>query len=909
MTGFITRFFDLRKGEAAVLIRTAMVLFGLIAAHTLLETARDALFLGKLSPSKLPLVYVLLAGLSLFVAKGNSRFIQAFGRRNSLILTLQASAFGTVLIYLLPRNATTIFGLYLWSGLLGTVLVVQFWMFAGQLFTVAQSKRLFGPIAAGGVLGAVSGASFAVAALSLLDVTSLMLVASGIFIATGLLLTTLQVDEVSTPAPTRREAQTAASSNSRRYLWRLGALLSLSTAAVLVTDYMFKATAAAMTPPDQLGVFFARYYAVLNAVALTVQLLLASSLVQRTGVIVAATVLPLLLLTGGVGTAALGGPLAAVLLTKGADGALRHSLHRITTELLWLPLPDTVRAKSKALLDTVIIRSIQAAVAAGLFALAAFKLDSPVILGSVVAGFSLLWLLCAMSLRRPYLDLFRRSLARNSEAQALQLDLNAVEVVVESLSSTEPDHVLAAMELLDAGGRSGLIPGLILYHDSDRVLIRALDIISDPGRKDWPPLAERLLTHRVETVRVAALKALAGAGIKSAVEERLLDISPFVRAHAAFWYAQTSPDKDVLQTEGVVRVLSMQSNAATEAQVGLLEAIEAAGDERWSDAIFQLSRSESPKVRAQAVRAMGRVNDPRFIPFLVERLQTHEARHAAREALLGLGEPALDAMEQQLGSTQSSAKLKRQIPRAIAEFGSQRAADILLRYLERESSGAVRYKLLRALDSLVQQHPVRVERDRIEALMLQSLKEHIRMLSLITPLQLSQSEVPPSARNSGKLLLGLLTDKTEQALERAFRLLHVAHPSEDIQSVAAASRSPDRRVRAQAQEFIDALMLGARKPENRQLMKLAIDELSESERLDRAAAYLPDRPLDYREALVAIAHEADEGLARIAAFHACEMGGEFCQKARAVAQKRPFLSQVTELFGKLSADPEAAGAA
>src|SRR4051812_26144383 len=187
---WITKFLDLREGEAAPAIEAFLALFGIIAGHTILETARDALFLSKLPPSRLAMVYVLLAALTLIVTAANTRFVQRFGQRNALIFTLLAAAYGTTVLHFVTLTPAALFVLYTWSALIGTVLGVQFWMFAGQRFTVTQGKRLFGPIAAGGVIGAVSGAVGAAAALAAIPVSALLLVSSGLFLATAIFLTT-----------------------------------------------------------------------------------------------------------------------------------------------------------------------------------------------------------------------------------------------------------------------------------------------------------------------------------------------------------------------------------------------------------------------------------------------------------------------------------------------------------------------------------------------------------------------------------------------------------------------------------------------------------------------------------------------------------------------------------------------
>ena len=101
MVTAVRRVFDIRPDEGRLVARAAGTLFGLIAAHTMLETARDALFLGSLPVSRLTVVYALLAVLSLGAARANARFVGAFGRRNGLIITLLAAALGTMVLYLL----------------------------------------------------------------------------------------------------------------------------------------------------------------------------------------------------------------------------------------------------------------------------------------------------------------------------------------------------------------------------------------------------------------------------------------------------------------------------------------------------------------------------------------------------------------------------------------------------------------------------------------------------------------------------------------------------------------------------------------------------------------------------------------------------------------------------------------
>ena len=67
MTASIRRLLRLRKDEQRSALSAFVVLFHMIAGHTILETARDALFLERMPPSRLTTMYVALAGLTLVI--------------------------------------------------------------------------------------------------------------------------------------------------------------------------------------------------------------------------------------------------------------------------------------------------------------------------------------------------------------------------------------------------------------------------------------------------------------------------------------------------------------------------------------------------------------------------------------------------------------------------------------------------------------------------------------------------------------------------------------------------------------------------------------------------------------------------------------------------------------------------
>ncbi|AKU96223.1 ATP/ADP translocase [Labilithrix luteola] len=905
MLGFVWRFLDLRPGEKRSVVLSFSVLFLIISAHTTLETARDALFLTKLPPRDLNIVYVILAGLTFVVAYGSTWFADRIGRRNALICTLVVAAYVTTLLHFQAPTPRMAMALYLFCGLVGALLTPQFWMLAAQVFTVAQGRRLFGPIASGGVVGGVVGASVAALLLQVLPVTSLLLVASGLFILTALVLTLAPAERVA-PQPT---GEAARRERERRYqlfrenpfLARIAGLVAVSTAAVLVVDYLFKSTVARMVPAASMGDFFARYYALMNGLSLVVQLVLASRMIRRFGVIGAVGFMPFLLLGGGLSALLGSGVFLIVLGLKGIDGGLRYSLNRVATELLYLPLPKEVRERGKSFVDGVLSKVVQALTAVVLYYLAMQGLASARILAAIIAGLSALWLGTAITLRSRYLDLFRRALTKGSldaRAGVGELDLRSAELIVESMASADPATVIAAMDVLQIHHHTKLIPALVLYHDDSSVLIHALELFGASKRKDWYALAERLLQNPSEDVRIATVRALAKHGRLEPLRRAVDDANSRVHAYAAFHVAIQEAQTDLLEHPLIRAVLEVPGQFGLATRLGLLAAVSDAPDTRATSLLLAMTKRPEICADAEAMElmatAVAKLKEPQFVPIFVAHLGKRAGRDAIREALVAIGDRALTALSAALDDPTTDRSVRLHVPRTISRFGTQRAADILVDGLAVEKDGAVRFKLIRALGQLTAHFDVKIDRVGVEKEARRNLEEYLRLLAQHVALASSRDPKQVIAIDGASLLFGLLDDKLRQSMERAFRLLKLAHPQEDIQSVHTAALSSDRHARANASEFLDALLARRDQEALRALLRVVVDDANDEVRVDRAAELVPGLIRDHDQALAALIDDHDRPLAALAAYHAASLGKGELRDTAGAQGRRPSLLGIAE---------------
>jgi AAA family ATP:ADP antiporter len=687
-------------------------------------------------------------------------------------------------------------------------------------------------------------------------------------------------------------------------LLRIAGLVVLSTAAALVVDYLFKSTVAHVVAPARLGSFFARYYAVTNGIALVVQLVITGRLVRRIGVVGAVGVMPFLLLTGGIGALLASGTFYLVLGLKAVDGSMRHSLNRVSTELLYLPLPSGARERGKGFVDSVLCRVVQATTAVVLYFLAMRDLATPRILAFIVVALSVAWLALAATLRRTYLDLFRHALARGGldPGANVELDFASAEAIVESMASPDPNTVVGAMDVLDLHGRSKLIPALVLYHEADAVLVHALGLFGASKRTDWIPLGERLLNHPREVVRIAAVRALARRGRVEAIRKATDDISSKVQGYAAFHIANGEALADLLEHPLIMVIMRMPGEIGHASRAGLLAAISDSPDARAAPLLLAFAARaeirEDGDTMAQVAAAAARTGDPQFIPIFIARLAQRPGRGAIRDALVAIGEPALDALDEALRDPETPRAVRLHVPRTIACFASQRACDVLLARLTDEKSGFVRYKIVRSLAQLVAGHKLKADRAQVEKEVRHNLEEHLRLLAQRTALASPGPEpADAEAAQAAALLFGLLDDKLLQSSERAFRLLEIAHPHEDIHRVYTATLSRDVRARANAGEFLDALLARRDQQPLRELLRVVLDDASDRARVAHGAALVPGLVHERDEAIAALVDDHDDALAALAAYHALSLGGPKLHAAvHRARETRPSLLALGDRF-------------
>jgi AAA family ATP:ADP antiporter len=258
---------------------------------------------------------------------------------------------------------------FIWTSVYNLFVVSVFWSFMADLYTNAQAKRLFGFVAAGGSAGALVGPVLAATLARPLGTPALLLV-SAAFLGVAVLcihrlLAWSAEQRGDTPAE-KRSAETrplgggvvAAIPLVLRSPYLLGIalfMLLFTTASTVLYFQQAQIVRDAFASSEERTSVFAAVDFAVNALTITIQVLLTGRLVRALGVAWTLAIVPVLL---GLGFVALGfapvlGVIVAVQILRRAGD---YAITRPAREMLYVVLGREEKYKAKNFIDTVVYR-------------------------------------------------------------------------------------------------------------------------------------------------------------------------------------------------------------------------------------------------------------------------------------------------------------------------------------------------------------------------------------------------------------------------------------------------------------------------------------------------------------------------------------------------------------------------
>lgn len=699
----------------------ASLFFLVVTTVGILKPTRNAFALEGLADSEFYKVYMISAIVILFVVPYNRLADRIPWRRLIPIVTLFFAA-SFLVFRVLYREGSTAFGVvfYGWYDLYAAVMVTQFFMATQLCFDAREAKRLYPFAIAGGSIGAVFGAAITGFFVERLGAPNMLLVATFFVVAFAAALPYVlaaQAGETCRPGVRRPEQYSLAEFltifRNKHVLLIAGAVL-LTVFVKQLVDYQFnEIVGETYETRDAIGAFQGKFFAATQWLPLLVLAAL-RPILHRWGVGLVVLMLPVVLLTANVALAVTWSLVAAVM-AKAGDSSFRYSAERAGREILYVPLPDSIKLKAKAYIDMAVEKGFGKALSSVMIFLSILVIDYRKV-GYVAVGLGVVWVAVAIAVRREYVKTLARSIrgrfASFEGIFASMADASTIPAVRHALTSGDERGIAFALDLVDQSDTASarrLVKELngLLASPSPRIRERALDALTGfPEDTDWERVRE-LAEDPDDRVRVAAVRLLCRSAsdpenvIRSLLEskERAVRVAALsCLGEEGVWADQAA----VVPPEYFERLMSEAQRDGVEARVELALALPALGeDPRLADALDPLLRDPEPKVAGAALWAAGRLARREYLPHLISALGTAATREAAREALVSQGEQVEGTLADYLEDPSVRPSVRRNIPAVLARIPAQATVDDMLRIVAAAPPDRLlRYRALKALNKL-----------------------------------------------------------------------------------------------------------------------------------------------------------------------------------------------------------------
>ena len=788
-----------------------LLLGGGVAGHVILEVARDSLFLEAFSSSALPWAYICVAMLSallvVFLARRNGGTNTRFTISGGFFFTaVTVLGFIGLLQIDIPRHWVA-FALYVWVGVYIILLVSSVWLLISSLFTIGQAKNAYGIISAGAAAGAILG-STAVSAITLkTDSIEVILFSAAIvfFIAglTPLLFTLRPVSSTNTQASQQPDTSFFGELKKSDYVQCIAALVLFSTIAVTGVDWLFKVVVESEVASQDLSAFFARFYLIANIASVLIQVIFLQWFFRLFGATGTLYVFPVVLL---VGVLLIFSPFvfAAILSLKFADSALKNSLHKPATELLYVPLHDHVRKKLKLALDLISLRGGQALgstlILIGTFWFSAKAVAIVVILFGLIAA-----IYVSFRLKPKYVALFREYLREGRigiDIKRPELDVVSVEMLIDSLSSNNNDVVLSALAFLKDEDKSALISPLILFHPSEKVVLSALDIFIQSPRPRLKNIALRLLNEDRESVRIAALRLLIQLDPPQPFLQAIIEGDDIPLKTTAMVTLAMRGNIDLSEIKTLA--IDLQNNNDTAALANLCDSLALWSEPDLLPVYLQIyDATDDLALQKSVISAMRNIGDSACLDVADKAYNQPELTSYAEALFLRCGEQGFDRLQTMLHSNECSYRARIAIPGTMSKFDFPNISERLIDQFSDELDGAILFKVLRGLGRT----GIVASSDSNKNRQLQQLdklteRELERLTRYTSALSVMSDQVVSINNNILYVFFELISDRIQESLERVFRILNLRYEDNQFEQIFLDFQSDGERERANAEELL-----------------------------------------------------------------------------------------------------------
>jgi HEAT repeat protein len=720
-----------------------------------------------------------------------------------------------------------LFGMRLWVEAVYVLSNINNDIAANQLFNIREIKRTFPLISTGIIVAEIaSGFSlpFLIGAIGIGNVTLaagfMLLIGSALLFYLSTRYRQAFPNAVYSDAEDGELSTSQMQGNLRQYVVLLFGFFIAAQILFFLIDFQYYAQLKErLVTEEAIASFVGIFGGVMGVFKLGLQLFGSSRLIERVGLFLAVLVPPLgIVLAGSLAIAAPFGLLIGYAILKFFDELFRFTIFATTAPTLFQAVPDQFRSQIQSL-----VRGIADPVSVGvagvliwllLQALRALGLSADtsaqIFAGLIVAG-GVVWILDILLLRRGYIELLIQSVERG-QLSLTEVDIREVRrAVTESLLRAEqPLDQSVFIELLtqvapQTVGES-LAPLLSqMSADLQRQSLEAMLIAPDAK---YVPYVDEVLRSPRSTPEVQAnclRYILLSDGERQDVGTLRQFLGheqhPVIRSTAVALIMRLGSPAQIAEATNTLRQM-LTSPQKSDRILGCRALAEATYMQSLRFYVPQLLQDPSIEVRSALLQAIAATRTAEYFPSLIRGLHYKATSHAAYDALVKLGDDAVDLLVSLALNAKSPEAVRLNAWKILGEIGTPGAIAMLASHLPK-SWGKQRRTILRTLIRIPKEVGIEsvletIGRTGVEQMVTQELVVVGEAWAAI--LDLPEDQIPSTEVS---LLCSALHTEVADSFDRLFLCMKLLYPASAIQAAAFNIVSASRSNVARGIEILD----------------------------------------------------------------------------------------------------------
>lgn len=833
----VHKFFDIRDGEESISLMMQLYIFLIICALLIVKPTVSALFLSQLGAENLSVAFIIIAITAVVVSFIYNKYLEKFALRYIIRSTLILFSVGFIAMgCIVALGWVTPFFSYLFYTMVGMFALLatsQFWVLANVVFNVREAKRLFGFIGAGGIAGGIIGGYLTSILAGYLGNGVLMILSGVLIAACKIVFNRIWKTRVQTLSKFKRKERATVSTESSikliyksKHLTYLAAVIGLGVLVAKLVDYQFSYIAAAKIPdPQELASFFGFWFSTFNIVSLLIQLFVTNKILENTDISVSLIALPIGIVL--LCLALLVFPeLWIVIIIKGLDGSLKQSLHKSAVELLALPIPSSIKNKTKTFID-VVVDSLATGIAGFLliFVIKGLELSATYIT-LITILIVLVWIIVVFKVRDAYLGTFKESIMMRENMGSTKKSIGRIRqnmrVIFESGSEKDILEIIKRLpEITHPSLKNDVLK--LLNHESHKVKAAVVDslryITKEPQTK-----VQDFIYIKDDTLIMATMRYLMSQDkISYQFFEQYLDYeNEFIATAALLALARESEDNPTLAAKYnlhlrikmfIDELESEDSDLKISEIARLIETLGYVKRTKYHDIIETYLKHPNPILKNAAILAAGETAREKFLPVLYSELENIAYRESSIKAISSFGNAIIPTLYKKYLNANLNSQQKSQIPTIISNIHTEKAYRALFKMSQR-GDFKLRTKVAdllytwrkEGIDYSINQRTLRLIIANESKLYRQLLGCYfsIRIIERSKLQPLKVISLPEKTERSH--LIQQLKTSLELNLKRVFNLLALYYNPEDVFVAYRGLKSETKESQLHAMEYLEGLL-------------------------------------------------------------------------------------------------------